>query len=268
MTPYYDYDGATLYHGDCAAILPALDPVDLIVTSPPYDELRDYGGNGFDFERIAEPIADALKPGGVLVWVVSDQVVDGSETGNSFRQALHFMDLGLRLHDTMFYEIAGARLPDPMRYGHSVDYMFVMSNGKPKTFNPIKDVPVIPENANSGSRHTFRRLPSGEVEYRDKKTGYNTKAKRTHVWRYGTGIYRSAPDFLRAHEHPAIMPIALARDHIRSWSNECDVVLDPFAGSGTTIRAAINLRRKAVGIEIHEPYCDLTVDRLAQGVLI
>ena len=94
-------------HGDCLEIMPTLadKSVDLTVTSPPYDNLRTYNGNSqFDFEGIAKELFRVTKDGGVVVWVVGDANINGSETGTSFRQALYFKEIGFNLHDTMIYQ--------------------------------------------------------------------------------------------------------------------------------------------------------------------
>ena len=140
--PKYKHDDVAVYLGDCCDLLQELEvQADLILTSPPYDTLRQYGGQSFDFEKVADACVMSLKPGGVLVWVVADAVVDGSETGSGMRQALGFMDRGLRLHDTMIYEKMHVGNPTPNRYLQTWEYMFVLSNGKPNTFNPIIDKP-------------------------------------------------------------------------------------------------------------------------------
>ena len=66
--------------------------------------------------------------------------------------------------------------------------------------------------------------------------------------------------------HPARFPLQLARDHILSWTNPGDLVIDPMTGSGTTLRAAADLERRAIGIEINPEYCQLIRRRLAQSV--
>ena len=256
-----------IIEGDCRTVLADFrGQVDLIVTSPPYDNLRNYGGHGFDFEGVADACASALTEGGVLVWVVGDATLNGSETGTSFRQALYFMEQGLRLHDTMIYHKALPRyIKNEPRYANAFEYMFVLSKGKPKTFNPIIDSP----NKHAGT--VFKRNP--QVRESDglvpERKHYGTLlrtatfSKRSNVWRMATGGRHTAPDFVRAKEHPAIFPYQLASDHIRSWSNPGDLVLDPMAGSGTTVRAAVDLGRQAVGIDIHAEYCQLMRERLS-----
>lgn len=154
------------------------------------------------------------------------------------------------------------------RYYQVIEYMFVFSKGAPATANLIKDK----ENAQKGryrrtATYKTGRTNDNKPRRREKSAVTEQFGRRSNIWRYTTGLHHSAPDFLDAHEHPAIMPIALAKDHIRTWSNPGDVVLDPMAGSGTTLRAAKDLGRKAIGFEIHEPYCELAARRLAQGVL-
>ena len=251
--------------GDCAEVLAGYaGRADLIVTSPPYDGIRTFGGHAWDFERVRLPIAEALAPGGVLVWVVNDEVIEGSESGTSFRQALAFLDAGLRLHDTMIYETTGiVQAMAPNRYYQSFHYMFVFSRGKPRTANMLEDRP----NTHSGIT-AKRNAPGRNVDGSMKSYGNTFRplafGKRTNIWRINAGGLPSTnghPDPLR-HEHSAIFPFELARDHILSWTNPGDLVIDPFAGSGTTLLAARHLRRPSVGIEIHQPYVELINRRL------
>ena len=127
--------------GNCVEIMKEWENniIDLTITSPPYDNLRDYKGYVFDFENIAKQLYRVTKSGGVVVWIVGDATIKGSETGTSFRQALYFKEIGFNLHDTMIYSKAGFQYPATNRYHQTFEYMFIFSKGKPKTFNPIKD---------------------------------------------------------------------------------------------------------------------------------
>ena len=239
--------------------------VDLVVTSPPYGDMRTYGGHSWDFEAVAAGLERVLKPGGVIVWVVGDQTKGGSESGTSFRQALHFMDIGLNLHDTMIYKSRKPPLTHN-RYEQCFEYMFVISKGRPKTFNAIM-------RKNSGSGTSLQRdgsCASGKdgsaVRQREEVTIVKDESQKENIWFYNTGGSQSSIDPV-AFNHPAIFPEALAGDHIISWSNPDDLVLDPFNGSGTTTKMARQLGRKFLGIEINEEYCDIARKRIAQGLL-
>ena len=241
--------------------------VDLTVTSPPYDNLRTYGGHSWDFEGLAAELLRVTKPGGVVVWVVNDATVDGSETGTSFRQALHFMQIGFRLHDTMIYERNGLTYPETNRYFPSFEFMFVLSSGKPKTANLIAD--KTNTCAGQSMASDTRRNPDGTVSVTSSaKKGAVVKEQsvRTNIWRYNVGYMKVTSDTV-AYNHPAIFPEALARDHILTWSNEGDLVLDPFSGSGTTAKMAKLMGRQFIGIEINPEYCEIAAERLRQGVL-
>ena len=238
--------------------------IDLVVTSPPYDDLRTYGGHSWDFFGVAWQLKRVLKPGGVIVWVVADATKDGSETGSSMEQALHFKRLGLNLHDTMIYEKSKAHVFDPRqhRYKHTAEFMFLLSKGKPRVFNPIMDLPVL----NSGVVHKVRqRLPDGSIRS-DRTVTLGDWQARGAVWVYEGGVGHSTKDAI-AFDHPAIFPDALARDHIATWSNPGDLVLDPFSGSGTTAKAAKELGRRFLGLEINPEYCAIAERRIAQQVL-
>ena len=241
--------------------------IDLVVTSPPYDDLRTYGGHSWNFEALAAQLVRVLKPGGVIVWVVADATVNGSETLTSMRQAIHFKDVcGLNVHDTMTYEKHNPPPTGSGRYYQAWEYMMVLSKGKPKAFNAILE----PRRNVCGDKRThrvkgFERDKNGNVQKKEYHIRENVP--RRNVWSYLVNGGSSADDAMFAHAHPAIFPIALAKDHVASWSNPGDVVLDPFAGSGTTLKAAKELNRQWCGIEINPEYCAIAEARLSQDVL-
>ena len=260
MKPYYETELGKLYHGDCLEIMPGLEPVDLVLTSPPYDKLRNYNGFSFDYEKTADEINKILLNGAVCVWVVADAVVDGSETGTSFKQALYFKSIGLNIHDTMIY----AKTPMPLshrRYEQAAEYMFVFSKGPPKTFNPIKSKSSCAFKSRLGStrRHNMdhNKTPLHNI-------GLVSKYKLIeNIWFYDVGFNKTTKDKI-AYEHPAIFPERLAADHIESWSNPNEKILDPMCGSGTTCKQAEILGRNWIGIEISEKYCEIAAKRIEQ----
>lgn len=249
-----------IYNEDCLAGMRAIEEssIDLTVTSPPYDNLRKYNGFNFDFENIAKEIYRITKNGGVLVWVVNDSTIKGSETGTSFKQALYFKSIGFRLHDTMIF---AKNNPLPLthnRYEQQFEYMFVFSKGKPKTFNPIKKA-----NKNYGKvkTGTHRKNKKDLV----KMTGSNKSVKKesikNNIWYYSVNRGAISKD-LSVHKHPAAFPEQMAIDHIKSWSNKGDLVLDPFIGSGTTAIACIKTERNFIGFDVSEEYCELSKLRI------
>lgn len=250
-----------IHCGNCAEVMADVipdDSIDLTVTSPPYDNLRDYNGYTFEFEPIAAELWRVTKPGGVVVWVVADATVNGSETGTSFRQALHFMGLGFRLHDTMIYY---RNTPPSVaimqkRYEQHFEYMFVLAKGEPKVCNHLREEKVY---VDTRKQKEGQRKQSGEKTWR-KKSSLDTKIKG-NVWRIKSGGGHSTRDKI-AYQHPAIFPEALARDHIISWSNPGDIVLDPMCGSGTTLKMAVEQGRRYIGIDISREYCDLSQRRV------
>ena len=229
--------------------------IDLTVTSPPYDGLRTYNGYSFDFESIAKELYRTTKEGGVLVWVVGDATVKGSESGTSFKQALYFMKCGFNLHDTMIYHRESRPLTHN-RYEQHFEYMFVFSKVKPKTFNPIKKPTIY-----QGKAYITVRGKDGEKEIRHKER--NKECIISNVWRIQVGSGKSTKDKI-AFKHPAIFPEKLANDHIVSWSNEGDIVYDCFGGSGTTAKMSKILNRKWIVSEVSKDYCDIIKERLSE----
>jgi DNA modification methylase len=230
--------------------------VDLTVTSPPYDNLRDYNGYSFDFESIAKELFRVTKQGGVVVWVVGDATVNGSETGTSFRQALYFMECGFRLHDTMIYEKnGGGAIGSTKAYWQYFEYMFVFVKQDIRTYNLIKDK----KNKMAGKMCLTidKYAKNGEVRKRKKKE-HQLYSIRSNIWRYDVGCFSSSDKT----GHPAVFPEKLAADHIYSWSNEDDLIYDPFGGSGTTAKMAHIHKRNWILSEISSEYCDIANKRL------
>lgn len=251
-----------IYHGNCLDIMRNIADgyVDLVVTSPPYDNLREYNGYSFEFERVANELFRVIAPGGVIVWVVGDATVDGSETGTSFKQALYFKSLGLNLHDTMIWQKHTPPLTHN-RYEQHFEYMFVFSKGKPRTFNPILEkknwVDLRP--VKSMRREKDGSFDMGSMSSKETKIIGN-------VWLIHTGRGHSTNDNY-SFDHPATFPEELAERHIFSWSNEGDIVLDPMCGSGTVCKMAKYLGRNFIGIDISEEYCKIAKQRVAQEML-
>lgn len=231
------------------------DAIDLTVTSPPYDNLRTYNGYSFDFEQIAQELFRVTKPGGIVVWIVGDATIKGSETGTSFHQALFFKDCGFNLHDTMIwnkgmFSAVGAL---KTRYAPVFEYMFIFSKGAPSVFNPIKDH----LNKHAG------RPGHGTVRQKDGSTKPRSNIGKL-VPKYGQrfNVWNMPAEMRRNIAHPAMFPEALAADHIASWSQENDLVFDPFLGSGTTAKAALGLKRRFLGAEISEEYVRIAQQRI------
>lgn len=233
------------------------ESIDLAITSPPYDNLRTYNGYSWDFEAVACELFRITKKGGVVVWVVSDAVINGSESGSSFRQALFFHEIGFNIHQTMIWSKPGFNSVGYLqtRYPRTFEYMFVFSKGKPNIFNPITDR----KNKWGGHARTgTKRKPDGSFKtisnYGKPLADYGP---RFNVWEMNS--CRQAEDNFA---HPAPFPEQLASDHIISWSNEGDTVLDPFMGSGTTAKMAILNRRNFIGFEISQEYVNLANKRI------
>ena len=242
--------------------------IDLVVTSPPYDKIRDYNGFIFDFETfktISQELYRVIKSGGVVVWIVGDTTENGSESGTSFKQVLEFMNVGFKLHDTMIYEKNTSSFPakrNGTRYTQIFEYMFVFCKDKIKTSNLICD------KTNKWAGHTnwgknTNRLKSGVLKETTDIKPVPEFSPRNNIWKYNVGKGFNSSD-KESHEHPAIFPEQLAEDHILSWSNENDIILDPFVGSGTTCKMAKKNKRNYIGIDISKEYCELAEKIIAK----
>ena len=259
-----------IYNIDCIDGLKQLDDnsVQLVVTSQPYDNLRTYKGYSFPFNDIVKELYRVVDDGGVVVWVVGDGTVDGGETGTSFRQALYFMENGFKLHDTMIYQ---KHNPTPntgngIRYQQSFEYMFVFSKGKPKTVHLLTE----PRRNSCNDKRTsrmIRRQRNIDGEFEEEHL-YLIKqvVPKSNIWNYKVGLYNTSSDKV-AFKHPAIFPEQLAIDHILSWSNENDLVLDIFMGTGTTAKASILTNRNYIGFEISEEYCKIANERITNTLM-
>jgi DNA modification methylase len=261
-----------LYNEDCLLTMANMgdNSVDMVLTSPPYDDLRtynkhltgnrtEYNGYSFPFEQIAQELFRVVKKGGVVIWVVGDATNKGSETGTSFRQALYFKECGFDLYDTMIYQKTGTPFPQKDRYNQIFEYMFVFSKGKPNTFNPI-----MKKNVTAGAvRHSRKfRNANGEMVEGFNGKPINEYGVDNNVWIMRNGMYKSTKDIV-AFEHPAIFPEELAVRHVVSWTKKNDLIYDPFMGSGTSAKAAIQLKRNWIGSEIDKGYCDVCEKRLS-----
>ena len=245
-----------LMAGDCVERMRELSDASaqLVVTSPPYDELRDYNGYSFPFEDIAQELYRVTADGGVVVWVVGDRI-RGGRSLTSFRQALTFQEIGFSAHDIMIYQKKNTPFMRSNAYTNAYEFMFVLSKGKPATFNPLK----VPTARHGMELLTHNKLPDG---INKKKRGELKKEKtRTNIWSYAVGLGGTTRDKI-AFQHPAVFPEKLAEDHILSWSKPGDLVLDPMCGSGTTGKMALLHGRDFIGIDISREYIDIARQRL------
>jgi len=243
----------TIYNEDCLVTMSKMEDncIDLTVTSPPYDNLRKYNGYIFDFKNVAKELFRVTKIGGIVVWIVGDATNKGSESGTSFRQALYFLECGFNLHDTMIYQKENPiPIGGPNRYYQSFEYMFVLSKGKPVTFNPI-----LRKRRNKWNDKRTERIKSfsrnADGNFKKSKVSLVGDVKIDNIWKYVVGGGNSVEYGVK---HPAAFPEKLAEDHILSWSNEFDMVYDPFCGSGTTPKMAKLNQRRYICSEISEEY--------------
>jgi site-specific DNA-methyltransferase (adenine-specific) len=240
---------------DCISGMSLIDDgaIDLTVTSPPYDGLREYNGYAFDFEQTANQLYRITKDGGVVVWVVADQTKDFNESLTSFRQALYFQSIGFKMLDTMVYLKSNYApiYPGLRRYANQFEYMFILVKGKrPKTFNPVQRPKVVYDKP---KKATYRQ-PDGTLEKKIVQPNGKDTKDATNVWQYAVGNNKTG--------HPAVFPELLAQDHILSWSEPGDVVLDPFSGSGTTAKMSLLNNRDFIAFELSTEYCNIADERI------
>lgn len=258
----HETDNAWLYCGDNVTFMKDLpDSIfDLTVTSPPYDNLRNYNGYSFDFENVAKELYRITKEGGVVVWVVGDATVKGSETGTSFKQALYFKEVGFNLHDTMIFR---KKNPIPQiyrkRYSNEFEYMFVFSKGVVTTHNPLMTDCLHAGLVLNGT--TYKNYSKDEQKRFKMANPVKRQKIRGNIWEYVVGKNKEDQE---AKGHSAPFPCELARDHIVSWSNEGDLIFDPFMGSGTTGKMALLNNRQFVGIDCSEEYVNIAIDRVSK----
>ena len=252
----YDY----IKCGDCVSLMKELPDlcIDLTVTSPPYDNLRIYDGFMFDHQQVIQQLYRLTKQGGIVVWIVGDATINGSESGSSFKQALYFMDIGFKLHDTMIYEKSSSAFPaarTSKRYTQIFEYMFVFCKGKIRN-----DITLLCDKPNKWAGYTnwgnnTQYDKEGNLKQTDNIKPIPDFSLRNNIWKYSVGFNDKTG-------HPAVFPEQLAQDHILSWSKECDVVLDPFMGSGTTAKMAILNNRHYIGFEVSKKYCEIARERI------
>jgi DNA modification methylase len=249
-----------IIEGNCVEVMRQFDneSIDLTVTSPPYDDLRNYKGFIFPFEDIAKELYRITKQGGVVVWVVNDATINGSETGTSFKQALYIREIGFNLHDTMIFKKTN---PIPQiyrrRYNNEFEFMFVFSKGTVKTHHPLMVDCLHAGLELNGT--TYKNFSKNEQVREKLAKPVKDKKIKGNIWEYVVGKKQEDQE---AKGHPAPFPCELVRDHIKSWTNQGDIVFDPMCGSGTTPRVACEMGRKYIGIDISHEYCAIAKERV------
>lgn len=228
--------------------------VDLTVTSPPYDDLRDYHGYRFDFAAVAAELFRITKPGGVVVWVVGDKI-SGGRTLTSFEQGLHFRDIGFAMHDVMIYQKKNTPFMRSNAYTNCYEFMFVLSKGKPAVFNPLKE-----QTQRQGEEMLVFNKKADGIN-RKTRGKLNAEKTKTNIWQYAVGLGGTTRDKC-AFAHPAVFPEKLAQDHIVTWTQPGDLVFDPMCGSGTTCKMAHLNGRKHLGVDISPEYVKIAKKRL------
>jgi site-specific DNA-methyltransferase (adenine-specific) len=250
----------SIINANCLDVLGGFEDscVDLFITSPPYDNLRNYKGYTFDYKPIIKELYRTTKEGGVAIWIISDATINGSETGSSFKQALYFMECGFNLHDTMIFR---KKNPIPQiyrkRYNNEFEYMFVFSKGVVKTHNPLMIDCLHAGLELNGT--TYKNYSKNDQIRKKMANPVKNQKIKGNIWDYVVGKNKEDQE---AKGHPAPFPCKLAEDHILSWTNEGDLVVDPMCGSGTTCKVAQAQNRRFIGIDISEEYCAIARSRL------
>ena len=255
-----------IYNEDCLKTMARIPDnyIDLTVTSPPYDKLRTYNNelqwNETIWKAIIKDLFRVTKKGGVVVWVVNDMTVKGSETGTSFKQALYAKKCGFNLHDTMIYRILNPPPNSGLRYQQCFEFMYVWSKCTPKTAN----IQVRKRRNKCNDKRLYRKknfVRDKNGNFKNSDYFVKEQVPKDNIFEYYVGGGNSTKDSI-AFKHPAIFPEQLAHDHIISWSNENDLVYDPFTGSGTTAKMCKILKRNFIGSEKVKKYCEIAEKRL------
>ena len=255
ISPFENID---IYNEDCRDTMRRMKEegikVDLVVCSCPYDDLRFYShSSSWNFEifkEIAQLLYDITADGGVVCWNVSDATHDGGRTGTSFRQALYFMECGFKLYDNIIWEKNKCAFPASRkgkRYTNIYENIFVFTKGKIKTANLICDKPNKYYGCTNWGANTSYNKEGELIKTNDIKP-VPEFSPRTNVWKINVGFN------VNEGKHPAVFPYQLPNDCILTWSNEYDLVFDPFTGSGTTAAAAYRNHRRFIGSEIDKTY--------------
>ena len=251
-----------IIQGDCTILMEKIpdNSIDLVVTSPPYDNLRTYKGFSFNFEKISNGLFRILKQKGIIVWVVGDKIHNGNRSLSSFRQAIYFQEIGFNIHDIMIYKKKNTPFMRSNAYTNCHEFMLILSKGGPVTFNPLKTSTV---------RNGHEMLVSNKkADGINKKVlgKLNEEKVKNNIWEYAVGLGGTTNDRI-AFKHPAVFPEKLAEDHILSWSNENDIVMDPMCGSGTTCKMAKQNNRKFIGIDTSKEYCEIARKRMKKTLI-
>lgn len=262
MTNIGSYKLNEVYCGDCVKLMKLLpdSTIDLVVTSPPYDKIRDYNGSiHFDLHKTGQEIFRVLKSGGIAVMVIQDQTKNFGKSLTSFKTIIDWCDnIGFKLFETIIYRKNGSEgVWWTKRFRVDHEYMPIFLKGKkPQYFNkePLK----IPSKhggkvmTGSGSRKT-----NGETQ-KTVTRAINFKKCRGTIWNY---LMAGDKNPLKR-KHPAVFPDKIPYDFIQCFCPEEGIVLDPFAGSGSTLVMAKKLRRSFIGFDIVPEYCELARERL------
>ena len=238
--------------------------IDFVITSPPYDALRDYNGYKLDLHGLGVELLRVLKDGGICVMVIQDSTRDFAKSLTSFRTIVDWCDnIGFRLFECNIYNrqgTEGAWWKKRFRVDH--EYMPIFLKGKrPQYFDK--------ENIKIPSKHGGKIMTGANIRTKNGQTG-SRKVKINPTKCPGTvmtfGNTCGGESKLKS-KHPAVFPNMLAYDMIECFCPEDGTVLDPFNGSGTTTLAAKCLGRNYIGIDVSEEYNKIARERLETEII-
>ncbi len=264
-------DEINLYQGDCLELLTMMDDssVDLIVTSPPYADQRKrtYGGIAPDkyvdwFSPIAEQLLRVLKPSGSFVLNIKEKVVNGERHTYVLELILKMRELGwLWTEEYIWHKKNSFPGKWPNRFRDSWERCLHFT--KNRKFAMYQEAVMVP--VGDWKNERLKKLSSRDMMRDESRVGSGF-GKNISNWQgremaYPTNVLHMATECGNK-GHSAAFPEVLPEWFIRLFTTEGDVVLDPFAGSGTTLVAASRLSRKSVGFELLDEHCQVAKERL------